>query len=75
MRVIFIFILTYVAIFLNAQNLIPSTQPNLPQKELMSRGYGMFIHFGMNTFAELEWSDGSIPVETYCPTNLGTVAK
>lgn len=70
MRVIFIFILSYVAIFLNAQNLIPSTQPNLPQKELMNRGYGMFIHFGMNTFAELEWSDGSIPVETYCPTNL-----
>lgn len=30
----------------------------------------MFIHFGMNTFAELEWSDGSIPVETYNPTDL-----
>ena len=30
----------------------------------------MFIHFGLNTFAELEWSDGSIPVDTYNPTNL-----
>ncbi len=29
-----------------------------------------FIHFGINTFGEIEWSDGSIPVEKYNPTEL-----
>ena len=30
----------------------------------------MFIHFGINTFGETEWSDGSIPVGKYNPTKL-----
>lgn len=70
MRIVLVFILVNIISCLSAQKLLPSEQPNLAQKELIKRGYGMFIHFGMNTFAELEWSDGSIPVETYNPTNL-----
>jgi alpha-L-fucosidase len=35
-----------------------------------NRGYGMFIHFGVNTFNETEWSDGKLPVSSYNPTEL-----
>lgn len=54
----------------SGQPLSPSTQPNPTQNQMIKRGYGMFIHFGVNTFADMEWSDGSIPVEKYNPTNL-----
>lgn len=40
------------------------------QKEQIERGYGMFIHFGINTFNETEWSKGKLPVSSYNPTNL-----
>ena len=30
----------------------------------------MFIHFGVNTFADVEWSDGTIPAQKYNPTKL-----
>lgn len=53
-----------------AQKLVPSSHPNLTQQKMLKRGYGMFIHFGVNTFGEIEWSDGSIPVEKYNPTEL-----
>lgn len=26
----------------------------------MDRTFGMFIHFGVNTFGNVEWSDGGI---------------
>lgn len=48
----------------------PSTKPNAAQRDMIKRGYGMFIHFGVNTFTDMEWSDGSIPVEKYNPTQL-----
>jgi alpha-L-fucosidase len=35
-----------------------------------NRGYGMFIHFGVNTFNDLEWSKGDLPVSSYNPTEL-----
>jgi alpha-L-fucosidase len=53
-----------------AQVLQPATQPNAAQQAMIKRGYGMFIHFGVNTFADVEWSDGTIPVEKYNPTQL-----
>lgn len=52
------------------QHIQPSTEPNETQIRMQKRGYGMFIHFGVNTFAELEWSDGTIPVDKYNPTAL-----
>lgn len=48
----------------------PSNKPNAAQQAMIKRGYGMFIHFGINTFADVEWSDGTIPVEKYNPTHL-----
>jgi alpha-L-fucosidase len=47
-----------------------SEGPNPGQRELIRRGYGMFIHFGINTFNEIEWSDGKLPVSSYNPTAL-----
>jgi alpha-L-fucosidase len=40
------------------------------QIDQIDRGYGMFIHFGVNTFNEMEWSDGSLPATSYNPTDL-----
>ena len=40
------------------------------QKDQIKRKYGMFIHFGINTFHDVEWSDGSFPVETYAPAEI-----
>ncbi|WP_291924576.1 alpha-L-fucosidase [Chitinophaga sp.] len=56
--------------FSQAQVLQPSAKPNAAQQRMIQRGYGMFIHFGINTFADVEWSDGTLPVETYHPTQL-----
>lgn len=53
-----------------AQTQLPGNKPNKTQQDMIRRGYGMFIHFGVNTFADLEWSDGSIPAEKYNPTDL-----
>jgi alpha-L-fucosidase len=40
------------------------------QQNQIKRGYGMFIHFGVNTFNETEWSDGTLPVNSYNPDKL-----
>jgi len=53
-----------------AQVIEPSTEPNQTQKLLIDRGYGMFIHFGINTFADVEWSDGTLPASIYNPNEL-----
>lgn len=53
-----------------AQEIRPSTHPNAAQKAMFKRGYGMFIHFGINTFNEKEWSDGTLPASSYNPTKL-----
>jgi alpha-L-fucosidase len=40
------------------------------QIKQIKKGYGMFIHFGINTFNETEWSNGKLPASSYNPTNL-----
>lgn len=40
------------------------------QLNQIKKGYGMFIHFGINTFNEIEWSNGKLPASSYNPTNL-----
>ena len=49
---------------------VPSNHPNEYQKQQINRKYGMFIHFGINTFHNQEWTDGSKPASTYCPTAI-----
>ncbi len=50
--------------------LLPDNKPNICQKKLIERKYGMFIHFGINTFNDTEWSDGKLPVSSYNPQSL-----
>ena len=45
----------------------PATTPNPAQRRQIERKYGMFCHFGINTYANEEWTDGSLPPETYAP--------
>lgn len=49
---------------------IPSRKPNQWQLEQMNRKFGMFIHFGVNTFGNVEWSDGGIMAQSYQPAEI-----
>lgn len=56
-----------------AQELIlpqPSVQPSRAQQEQIARKYGMFIHFGINTFHDEEWTDGSKSASSYAPSAI-----
>ena len=48
----------------------PSLTPNEGQRAQIARKFGMFLHFGINTFNNMEWSDGTLPIESYCPTAI-----
>lgn len=48
----------------------PGTEPNAYQQAQIERKFGMFLHFGINTFNNTEWSDGKLPIESYCPTAI-----
>ena len=49
---------------------IPSTRPSNAQQQQIERKYGMFITFGINTFHDEEWTDGSKPADSYAPTTI-----
>jgi alpha-L-fucosidase len=48
----------------------PSAKPSKGQLEQINRKYGMFIHFGINTFHNEEWTDGSKPADSYVPETI-----
>jgi alpha-L-fucosidase len=68
MKKIFLAILLLFSLSLWSQNQIQNL--NAIQFDQIERGYGMFIHFGLNTFNEIEWSDGKLPASSYNPTKL-----
>lgn len=49
---------------------VPATEPTEGQKAQMARKYGMFLHFGVNTFGNVEWSDGGIDARSYQPEKI-----
>lgn len=49
---------------------VPSTTPSAAQQQQIARKYGMFIHFGINTFHDKEWTDGSKPAASYAPSAI-----
>lgn len=59
-------------VFAQTKVVIPtaSDKPNRYQQEQIDRKYGMFIHFGINTFHDQEWTDGSKPTSSYAPTTI-----
>jgi alpha-L-fucosidase len=49
---------------------MPSNKPSVYQLAQIKRKYGMFIHFGINTFYDEEWTDGSKPTSSYKPLTV-----
>lgn len=46
--------------------------PNPVQQAWMDMKFGMFVHFGINTYYDVEWSDGTLDPVKFNPTNLDT---
>lgn len=51
---------------------LASVQPSDEVKAYMDLKFGMFIHFGVNTYTDQEWTDGTVPVSVYQPEELDT---
>ena len=47
-------------------------QPSAAQKAWMDLGFGMFIHWGVNTYYDTEWSDGTLDISVINPSRLDT---
>lgn len=47
---------------------VPTNAPSAMQQIQIDRAYGMFCHFGINTFHNEEWTDGSKPASSYAPS-------
>jgi alpha-L-fucosidase len=48
-------------------------EPSIQQRSWMELQFGMFIHFGINTYYDLEWSDGTLDPYRVNPTRLNTM--
>lgn len=46
---------------------VDELQPTEGQKAMIDRKYGLFLHYGINTYLNAEWSDGTAPASTYTP--------
>ncbi len=59
---------------LNAQNMDKknSTLPSKAQQQWMDLEFGMFIHFGINTYYDKEWSDGTLAIKGFAPPQIDT---
>ena len=55
-----------------SQYIRPSQSPTALHRKMIARKYGMFIHFGINTFHDMEWTDGTKPASSYAPTAVDT---
>lgn len=51
-------------------NLIMSTDLDAARSRWQELGYGMFIHFGVNTFSGSGWGDGKFPAQDFNPDQL-----
>ena len=49
---------------------VPAETPSAGQLQQMKRKFGAFLHFGVNTFGNVEWSDGGIRARSYRPEKI-----
>lgn len=49
-----------------------TTRPTPAQLAWQRDGFGLFLHFGINTFNGREWSDGTLDPTSFDPTSLDT---
>lgn len=45
-------------------------RPTAAQLAWQRAGFGLFLHFGINTFHGCEWSDGTLPAGSFDPTDF-----
>jgi alpha-L-fucosidase len=50
----------------------PKAEPTEAQRKWMDLNFGMFVHFGINTYYDTEWSDGTLDPVKFNPTELDT---
>lgn len=63
-----LFFLSWTLISLScSQKQVNDAGPTKGQQAMIDRKYGMFLHFGMNTYLQKQWSDGTDPAECYNP--------
>lgn len=48
----------------------PVPVPTPDQRAWMELGFGLFVHFGINSYYDVEWSDGTLDPARYNPTEL-----
>lgn len=48
----------------------PGTTPTHEQLQWQRNEFGMFCHFGINTFNDQEWSDGKLSPQSFNPTEF-----
>ena len=42
------------------------------QQAFVDLRFGMFVHFGLPTFQNADWTDPDLDVSVFCPTRLDT---
>lgn len=73
MRNTFLAFLLVLSISLSAQVAEqPAVKPTSAQQAWMDMGFGMFVHFGINTYYDKEWSDGTLALNAFNPKELDT---
>ncbi len=61
-------LITAIILFVScAQSPETTVGPTAGQQAMIDRKYGMFLHFGMNTYLGKQWSDGTDPAGNYTP--------
>jgi alpha-L-fucosidase len=49
-----------------------TAEPDAIQRAWMDMKFGMFVHFGINTYYDKEWSDGTLDPIKFNPTQINT---